>query len=116
MMDKDTRAGPVKGSFATDLHGVTYPRPTEEDLRMVLDSLEDADIVADPEVWLSMPNGITLGYRDTGIVLWEEDDVVTHLLRDQTSDAVLKIWLKALAGEWAAIWALGWEACPEPLD
>lgn len=107
----------------TDVFGVTYVAPDEDQLHEVLDTLEDADLGEHPYVSLTHRSGWTLSFYDTGVLLWEklagddpdaydaaELDSPPRFLRKVSRKDVLRYWEMLAEGQIAELQRLKWKA------
>ncbi|KAF0094671.1 MAG: hypothetical protein E1N59_1675 [Puniceicoccaceae bacterium 5H] len=98
----------------TDIFGVTLVAPEEEEMREVLESLEDADFGEHPYVSLTHESGWTLSYYESGVLLLEnlsgdEELEAPRYLRDVEQKQVLEYWKLLAAGKMKDIRALKWQ-------
>ena len=77
--------------FSTDLGGVTLIEPDASRMRQILDTV--ANCTEDyPEVFLTHSSGITISYRNGGILIREENEEVTGTLAGIHVEAALEAW------------------------
>ncbi|MDP0498881.1 MAG: hypothetical protein Q7P63_02165 [Verrucomicrobiota bacterium JB022] len=102
----------------TDVFGVSHMAPDEDQMREVLESLEDADFGEHPYVSLTHSTGWTLSYYESGVLLWEnlsddeDDDTPSQpqrYLRNVSPEAALRYWTQLAEGRLRDLQRLQWQ-------
>ncbi len=97
--------------FSTDPHGTTIVEPTADQRRMVLQSvLDEADQADFPEAYLSGANGIVIGYRCDGCLLWEESGTITRYLPGVDVDGAMSAWNLLVERNWNQLDSMDWKS------
>ena len=94
--------------FTTDLDGITRMAPGPVERRAILASVEEAEGMDYPEVYLTSATGVVLGYRAGGILVWEEGGEVRMTMAGVAPNQAAEAWTLLAGGEWEALKALPW--------
>jgi hypothetical protein len=100
--------------FTTDLDGITLMVPGPVDRREILLSVQQESDADYPEVYLNARNGIVIGYRAGGILLWEEAGRVTRTASGIDLNKAAEAWTWLVEGELSHLEALPWEVEERP--
>jgi len=96
----------------TDVWGVTEIMPDAATMRMVLRSLDDADIADHPDVALVHESGWSLTYGAGGVLVWENysepDTGYPRYMHVDSETRVLELWQMLAAGKIAELERLPW--------
>jgi hypothetical protein len=96
--------------FTTDLYGQTLLDPSAPERRRLLESvIRPGPDVDYPDVYLSHAEGMTLIYREGGIMVCESPEGFLDLLREVGLEEAGRIWDLLVNEDWLALRQLRWE-------